>query len=320
MTTIGPPPPPPPPSQPWTSSAHTPPPPPPPLAPSPQSIVSGGPTASYNTYSGYESSYRAPSPDSATRRILAVTALVAGIVAGLALSMLGFSENGAQRVIASAVAVIGFLVFAWLQDASMGRRVAATVLAVLAVTWPLSNVTMLLAAGCALAAWILLRRRSLISLFLTPFAAVCTVSLTDFVGNRVAGGGILANLLPAVLCLAVFVWLAVGIDKLVKVPAVSAGHVPAALVREYDAAPTYSAAQTSSVTNTTALLSLVFGLFGSGIIAVVLGHVARGQIRRSGERGSGMATAGLILGYVAIVVYVGLTIAYVVSIGRLYAV
>ncbi|MEU3474388.1 DUF4190 domain-containing protein [Rhodococcus sp. NPDC006774] len=234
--------------------------------------------------------------------------------------MLGFSENWAQRVIASAVAVVGFLVFAWLQDAGVGRRVAATVLAVLATTWPLSGVTMLLAAGCALAAWVLVRRRSLVSLFLTPFAAVCTMALTLLVGNRVAGGGVLANSVPAVLCLTVFAWLAVGIDKLVKMPAVNAGHVPVALVREYEAAPNYSAVQTSSGTNTTAVLSLVFGLFGSGIIAVVLGHVARGQIRRSGERGSGMATAGLVLGYIAIVVYVGLTIAYVVFIGRLYAV
>lgn len=273
-----------------------------------------------NYNSGYESSYRASASSSATRGIFAVAALVAGIVAGLALSMLGFSENWVQRVISSAVAVVGFLVFAWLQDAGVGRRVITTVLAVLATTWPLSGVTMLLAAGCALAAWILVRRRSLISLFMTPFAAVCTVALSLFVGNRVAGGGILVNLVPAVLCLAVFAWLAVGIDKLVKRPVAMAGHVPVAPVRQYAHATDYSAVQPSSATNTTAVLSLVFGLFGSGIIAVVLGHVARGQIRRSGERGSGMATAGLILGYVAIVVYVGLTIAYVVFIGSLYPV
>ena len=59
-----------------------------------------------------------------------------------------------------------------------------------------------------------------------------------------------------------------------------------------------------------AVLSLVFGLFGSGIIAVILGHVAHGQIRRTGERGSGLATAGLILGYLAVVIYIGLIIAY----------
>ncbi len=36
---------------------------------------------------------------------------------------------------------------------------------------------------------------------------------------------------------------------------------------------------------------------------MVLGHVARGQIRRTGEGGSGLAMAGLILGYAHIAVY-----------------
>jgi len=33
------------------------------------------------------------------------------------------------------------------------------------------------------------------------------------------------------------------------------------------------------------------------IVAVALGHIARGQIRRTGEGGSGLAMTGLILGY-----------------------
>lgn len=44
------------------------------------------------------------------------------------------------------------------------------------------------------------------------------------------------------------------------------------------------------------IAQLVFGLF-TGIPAIVLGHIARSQIRQSGESGSGMALAGLILGY-----------------------
>ena len=35
---------------------------------------------------------------------------------------------------------------------------------------------------------------------------------------------------------------------------------------------------------------------------MVLGHVARGQIRRTGEGGSALAMAGLILGYVHLAV------------------
>ena len=40
----------------------------------------------------------------------------------------------------------------------------------------------------------------------------------------------------------------------------------------------------------------VFTLGITAIPAVILGHFARGQIRRNGERGDGMATAGLVLG------------------------
>lgn len=59
-------------------------------------------------------------------------------------------------------------------------------------------------------------------------------------------------------------------------------------------------------TNGLAVASLVCALmqvfsFGiTSIPAVVLGHVARGQIRRTGERGGGMATAGLVLGWLGI--------------------
>jgi hypothetical protein len=59
-------------------------------------------------------------------------------------------------------------------------------------------------------------------------------------------------------------------------------------------------------TNALAIASLVCGvaqmLFWpfATIPAVVLGHVARNQIRRSGEQGSGLALAGLILGWVGV--------------------
>jgi Domain of unknown function (DUF1707)/Domain of unknown function (DUF4190) len=52
-------------------------------------------------------------------------------------------------------------------------------------------------------------------------------------------------------------------------------------------------------TNGFAIGALVCGIvpFFGGIPAVILGHVARGQIKQTGERGDGVATAGLILGY-----------------------
>ncbi len=43
-----------------------------------------------------------------------------------------------------------------------------------------------------------------------------------------------------------------------------------------------------------------------GLIAVITGHIARNQIKKSGEAGGSLALTGLIVGYVAI----GLTIAF----------
>lgn len=56
-------------------------------------------------------------------------------------------------------------------------------------------------------------------------------------------------------------------------------------------------------TNAFAVVSLVLGLLGGNLLAVIFGHVARGQMRRTGERGDGMAIAGLVLGYIGIALW-----------------
>ena len=72
--------------------------------------------------------------------------------------------------------------------------------------------------------------------------------------------------------------------------AVSAAPVPAVAAR----------------TNSLAVASLLLGLLSLfvpfAILAVILGHVARSQIRKSAgrQKGAGMALAGLILGYLAL--------------------
>lgn len=59
-------------------------------------------------------------------------------------------------------------------------------------------------------------------------------------------------------------------------------------------------------TNPLAVASLLLGLLSLfplfGILAVVFGHIARSQIRKSAgrQKGAGMALAGLILGYLAL--------------------
>jgi hypothetical protein len=60
-------------------------------------------------------------------------------------------------------------------------------------------------------------------------------------------------------------------------------------------------------TNGLAIGAMICGFlpfFFGGVPAVVMGHVARGQIRRTGERGDGMAVTGLVFGYLWIALWV----------------
>jgi Domain of unknown function (DUF4190)/DUF1707 SHOCT-like domain len=60
----------------------------------------------------------------------------------------------------------------------------------------------------------------------------------------------------------------------------------------------------------------VFFWFLAAIPAVVLGHMARRQIRQTGEDGAGLALAGLILGWIGIAA----TVAFVIGIAALVSV
>lgn len=66
--------------------------------------------------------------------------------------------------------------------------------------------------------------------------------------------------------------------------------------------------------NGLAIASMVLGilwLYGVGaILALVFGYRAKLQIARTGQRGAGMATAGIVLGWVGVVGFV-LTIVFV---------
>jgi len=73
-------------------------------------------------------------------------------------------------------------------------------------------------------------------------------------------------------------------------------------VPNWAGAPGYPMAKT----NVLAVIALVcgvaqfVGLFPAGIAAIVVGHIARKQIRQTSEQGDGMALAGLILGYIGL--------------------
>jgi len=83
--------------------------------------------------------------------------------------------------------------------------------------------------------------------------------------------------------------------------------LPAALATVVTAAAKLTAVTPVAKTNGLAIASLACGIaqfaFGplATIPAIVCGHVARSQIKRTGEQGAGLALAGLILGWAAVI-------------------
>ncbi|WP_262286970.1 DUF4190 domain-containing protein [Micromonospora sp. MA102] len=93
-------------------------------------------------------------------------------------------------------------------------------------------------------------------------------------------------------------------------PYAVAGYPPAAY-------PGY--APPSSKTNTLAIVALVLSLVGftsciTAPVGAIMGHVARKQIRQTGEQGEGMAKAAIIVGWILTALLVLLIIFYVVMI------
>jgi hypothetical protein len=86
---------------------------------------------------------------------------------------------------------------------------------------------------------------------------------------------------------------------------------PPTLPTEYTA-PTN---QLAIIALAAAILSWVlFPVFGA-LVAIVTGHIARGQIRRTGESGKGLALAALVIGYVHLVVVFVAAIVWVAVVG-----
>ncbi len=72
-------------------------------------------------------------------------------------------------------------------------------------------------------------------------------------------------------------------------------------------------------TNGMAIASLVLGIASpffcgvASVLALVFGYMAKSQIRQRGEGGSGMATAGIVLGWIGVAASVLLTIVLVIG-------
>lgn len=71
---------------------------------------------------------------------------------------------------------------------------------------------------------------------------------------------------------------------------------------------TFQVAQASAGTNGKAIASLVLGIVGltgipfvASIVAIALGYMARTEMQATGQAGGGLATAGIILGWVGLI-------------------
>lgn len=79
--------------------------------------------------------------------------------------------------------------------------------------------------------------------------------------------------------------------------------------------------------NTLAVVSLAAGIasyvvlpFIGALIAVIAGHAARGQIRRTGEGGAPLALIGLVLGYIHLALVIVLIVVAIVFFGGIIAI
>lgn len=113
-------------------------------------------------------------------------------------------------------------------------------------------------------------------------------------------------------------------------PEYTAPAAPAYTARSAPAAPAYGAPAygapanaygqpggAAPKTNTFAIVSLVSSLAGliTGItflVGIIFGHLSLSQIKKTGENGRGMALAGLIIGYVGLLLGIILTILIIV--------
>ncbi|WP_291048641.1 DUF4190 domain-containing protein [Herbiconiux sp.] len=86
----------------------------------------------------------------------------------------------------------------------------------------------------------------------------------------------------------------------ITAPTATAPTSAASEVPPIPAGPQPYAYPAQAKTNTLGIITLVLGVLGFGLVPVITGHIALGQIKRTGEEGRGLTLAGLILGYVTL--------------------
>lgn len=252
--------------------------------------------------------------------VLGVTAaqfIVSAVALVIAASMVSrSSERAAASWASGAMVVVGVLVLTYASGLSdWTTRLGWAVLSALtAFMWIVSR-----------------RRRGVVCV-----AAVAAMPLDLAVGysssELYVGGYDVGSSILILLPMVIASWVAVVWDRVLdpgdpRPAARTVGHAPAVTVNTagIDTASHLAKTYTPAVStygagvNGLATASLITGILGMGVVAVVLGHIARNQIARTGEQGAGQALAGLILGYIALAVWVALILAWVSFISALSA-
>jgi hypothetical protein len=231
---------------------------------------------------------------------------------------LWWSVGASSRIDLALILLCGVGVFAGataLLPAAAGRRVAAiAMVAATAVAWwlvavyvgrnPVRQFVPLLASGVFLAAWLVLRARKASSYALVPLA-IATTELFYFVAGCLSFlpavvSVVLIDLAPmlvaAIFGAAAARWMATvpqpGSPTGTNHPLPDAGRPPGT---------GYPAQVSTAVAgpprqNTLAVVAFVMAFF-CWLPALVCGHVALAQIRRTGERGRGLALAAVVMSY-----------------------
>jgi hypothetical protein len=85
------------------------------------------------------------------------------------------------------------------------------------------------------------------------------------------------------------------------------------MTQQYDqpGAPVAQPREMNGLAIASFVVSLV-GLCGPlGILGLIFGYVAKGQIRNRNNSGSGLATAGIVLGWISLLAFIVLIIAFI---------
>lgn len=156
--------------------------------------------------------------------------------------------------------------------------------------------------------WVRLRGRPPVAVLVTAAVPILWGLMYYFspgvlwnVLHSILGDTVLRSVIYSMAWVAILQVLPVGVPLLIAGfakpmdPAVEA--VPRAT---YEARLDSGSLVVSRGTNGLAIASMVLGLVGGSVLAVVFGHVARSQIRSTREDGDGLAVAGLVLGYLGL--------------------